>query len=288
VIADAFTQLVFHALAHARLHGPGNIYDPRYLAWAAERFAERDAQVLGADAALLARLWAADPRYDRLHRYCELHRDWAGFLASADRSLAELHPTDVGDARLLASIRELDGAELLHATLALIGPSFARVLAELRPVLERAAIEVRGWIDRLTVPCPGLVDARVELVWALGMHGRGFTSRILVGAPANWNACSPARQAVLAAHEHTVSSIAQGDYVADEWAALTELSLLLRDAERELREAHRAWLASLELAPLIHAAVARGYLDASEADSLIRQPAERATRLSAARAAASR
>ncbi|HLT40747.1 MAG TPA: hypothetical protein VK034_30935 [Enhygromyxa sp.] len=284
MIAEELDQLVFHVLAHAPLSGPGNVHDRRYVAWAAERFDAADRRMLDHDAALLARLWNADPRYDALHRIGELHHDLAGLLACADRPLAELRPDEVADPRLLATIHELPGAELLHATLALLAPGFARVFAELRPILEQASAGFRGWLDRLDPACPGLASARVELVWALGLHGRALGSRILVGAPADWNGCAPARQAVLAAHEHTVARVSEHDYVADEWAALTELADRLRDADPTVQQAHRDWLASLDLSSLLAAAVERGYLSKADADALNHDRHDRPARLSAARA----
>ncbi len=287
MIADEFTQLVFHVLAHLRLEGPGTLHDPRYLGWAGPRFEPEQRRLLEHDADLLTRLWNANARYDRLHGFCELHHDWAGFIASVGRSLSELGRDDVADLGVLETVHSLDGAELLHATLALISPSFHELFVELGPTLADADAELCGWIDRLASVCPGLADARIESVWALGMHGRGLSSRILVGAPAAWSECSAARQAVLAAHELAVARVGTDDYVADEWTALTELAGRLRDAEPELRAAHRDWLASLELAPLTRAAVARGYLDPRDAAALLDEPSERADRLSAARAAAS-
>ena len=286
MIADEFTQLVFHVLAHAPLRGPGDVHDRRYVAWASERFAASDQQLLVHDAGLLARLWNDDARYDALHRLCDLHAGLAELLACSERSLAELRPREVADPTLLATLRELPGAELLHTTLALLAPGFARAFAELGPTLERADADVRAWIDRLGEHCAGLAQTRVELVWALGLHGRALANRILVGAPAQWNGCTPARQAVLAAHEHTVAQISAGDYIADELTALTELAYQLRGADPQLRDAHREWLASLDLSPLLRAVVARGQLAAVEAEALDRDVAGRADRLSAARASA--
>jgi hypothetical protein len=279
-----FAQLVFHVFAHVPLDGPGNTHDRRYVAWAAGRFEAADQRLLAHDAALLARLWNADSRYDALHRFCELHQGIAGLLACADRPLAELRADEVADPGLLALLRELPGAELIHATFALLAPGFLRVFAELEPTLERASVDVRVWLERLEPACPGLSRVGVELIWALGMHGRALAAhRILVGAPAEWNGCSPARQAVLAAHEHTVAGVESGDYVEVEWTALTRLAAALRDAESPLRDAHRDWLASLHLSPLLVAAAARGYLGASEAEALDRDPASRAERLGARR-----
>ncbi len=286
MIADEFTQLVFHVLAHVPLAGPGDVHDPRYIGWATARSSDEDRALLDHDAGLLARVWAGDPRCAALHELCELHQSWPRFAATAGRALAELDEREVDDPALLDRLRGVEGAELFHAALALLGPGFRRTFAELRPALATADAELRRWIDRLAPRCPGLADARVELVWALGVHGRGFARRILVGAPAAWNGCSAARQAVLAAHEHAVLAGDAGDYATQEWVALVELARCLRGAEPELREAHRNWLASLELSPLLAELVDHGRLDAGEVEALLCSPSERADRLSAGPAGA--
>lgn len=285
MISDELTQLVFHTLAHVPLVGPGDTHDPRYVAWAAGRLDAADEQLLIHDAALLARLWNADSRYQALHGMCDLYGGLAGLRACSDRPLVELRRDEVADPELLVAIRELPGAEVLHATLGLLATRFVRMFAELRPALEHADASVRVWLDRLDDACPGLAASQVELVWALGLHGRACEGRILVGAPAEWNGCSPARQAILAAHEHTVARLG-GDYVAGEWAALTELADRLRTADAALRDVHRGWLASLDLSPLLAAAVERGYLSAAEGAKIDRDAANRPARLSAARAGA--
>jgi len=288
VIADEYTQLVFHVFAQVPLAGPGDVWDPRYVAWAATRFDAAGRRMLEEDTRLLALLFAADARHERLHAFAQLHASWAGFEASATRSLAELGESDVADRELLGSVRGLDGAELLHTTLGLLGAEYLSVFAGLRRELELEAVRVRGWIERLAAVCPGLETARIELVWALGLHGRALSNRILIGAPWGWSGCTAARQAVLAAHEHTVASVGGRDYVDQEWAALTGLAKAMRDAEPDLREAHRDWLASLDLRPLTFAALARGYVDPAAATKLLDEPDQRADRLRAARAAGPR
>lgn len=287
MIADEFTQLVFHVLAHVPLReagcdGPGDVHDRRYVAWVREHAAD-EVEILSADAALLARSWASDPRYDRLHLLAELHRGWAGFWACAGRSLAELDASEVARPGLLASVRELDGAELIHATMGLIGPGFRVLLERQGPELRASAVAIRAWIDLLAGLVPGLGEARIELVWALGVHGRALSDRILVGAPVAWSGTTPARQAVLAAHEHCVARLGVDDYGLDEWRALTELAASLVTGPESLRAAHRDWLGSLELGPLLAEAVARGLLGAEQAAGIEADHERRGDRLLAVR-----
>src|SRR5262249_8669865 len=140
-----------------------------------------------------------------LHGMFELHGDLDEFRRTAARALVELDACDVRSPQLLASLRDeaiAPLAELLHTTLALLVDDVAALLAEVTPQLELARARVESFVDRLAEVVPGLDQSRVELVWALGVHGRAFPERILIGAPTAWSGCSAERQAVLAAHEH--------------------------------------------------------------------------------------
>jgi hypothetical protein len=213
----------------------------------------------------------------------ELQRSSDEFRRTTGRSLAELDMHDVHAPRLLESLRDsviAPVAELLHTTLALLVDDFALVLAGLAPQLESARAQVEPLVDRLATIVPELGQARVELVWALGVHGRAFSERILVGAPATWSGCTAARQAVLAAHEQLVRASAAVDYVGSEWDALVRLARAMRHADDpELRDAHARWLAELELDELLSGVVARGGLTHDGARSLIDAPRDRADRL---------
>ncbi|MFV8755975.1 hypothetical protein ACNOYE_35940 [Nannocystaceae bacterium ST9] len=245
-IADDFTQLVTHFLAHVPLAGPGNLADPRYVEWAREQLDPSDRATLEHDAALLARLWAADPRLDVLHGLCELHGDLDEFRRTTTRSLAELHNEDVRLPDLLAALRELEGAELVHASLSAMVEGFAKLRVELEGALVLGRERVMPWLGRMRGPVPELGAASIELVWAMGEHGRALWQRILVGSPAAWNRIDPARVAMQAAHEVLVRASEIAEYVEVERWALAELGSRMRDADGELRAAHASWLASLD------------------------------------------
>lgn len=248
--ADGFTQLVAHLFAHVSIAGPGNLADPRYVAWASERLGPADRAMLEHDAALLARLWADDPRLDVLHGLCELHGDLDGFRATANRSLAALRSDEVRDPELLAVLRSIDPAEFVHASLAVTVDAFADSLEEIASELVLARARVLPWLERMAMHVPELDAVAIELVWAMGEHGRALPSRILVGAPAVWNRMEPARAAVLAAHEALVRASESDEYVVCERWAIAELRERMRGADVELRTAHAAWLASLDLSGL--------------------------------------
>jgi hypothetical protein len=248
--ADDFTQLVAHLFAHVPLAGPGNLGDPRYAAWAADQLGAEDRAMLEHDAALLARLWAEDPRLDVLHGLVDLHGDLEGFRATANRRLAALRFDEVRDPELLEVLRTLDAAEFVHASLSAMIDAFEKLLEAIEPALMLAKARVLPWLERMVVHVPELDAVPIELVWAMGEHGRALPSRILVGAPAAWNRIDPARAATLAAHEALVRAHPSDDYVTCERWAIAELSERMRGADRELRDAHVAWLNSLDLSGL--------------------------------------
>ena len=268
VVADGFAQLVAHVFAHVELDRAGNLYDPRYVAWARQHLSADATAVVEHDARLIGAHWRADRRLDVLHRVFGRHRDLSAFRRTATQ------PLGLRD-EAIAGI-----AELLHTTLALIVDEFELALAQLVPQLEHACEVVEPMIARIAEVVPGLERASVELVWALGMHGRAFPDRILVGAPESWSGCTPARQAVLAAHEFSVLASEADDYFESEWDALVSLARRMQRIEDvELREAHASWLAELALDDLLRGLVARSQLSQGDARLLLDDPPSRARRI---------
>jgi hypothetical protein len=282
-IADDFAQLVAHVFAHVQLESPGNLYDGRYVAWARECFAARGCATLEHDAALIGEHWRRDRRLDVLHRVFELHRDLDGFRRTAGRALAELDLHEVRSASVLASLRDdaiAPIAELLHTTLALLADDFMAARGRIASLVAHGCTPLQPRLRRLAAAIPGFEHARIEVVWALGMHGRAFPDRILVGAPADWSECSPERQAVLAAHEYCVRASKADDYLGSEWDALTSLARHMQRVEGlALRDAHESWLAELNLDEIVRGVVARGWLSPDAARSLSDDPHDRADRL---------
>ena len=280
-VANGFVQLVTHVLAHVRLDQAGNLYDPRYLAWARPKHSRACRVILDQDADLLAQLWAIDSRVDRIHRFGALHDSLASFRKTGNRELEQLSPGEVADPRLLLELRGFAAAELLHASAALLDEEFEVMLAEVRPEQAKARDAVDQALRPLVATIPTLAEQRIELVWALGVHGRVIGPRVLVGTPASWNRCSPTRQAVLAAHEHLVGRSGEHGYLEAEWSALCKLSVLLTglSAGSPVRSAHASWLAELNLGPILRAAAARGWIDELTAKRMERRPETRARTL---------
>lgn len=249
--AEGYTQLVVHLLAHVPLTGPGNLFDARYVALVTGRIGSEDRALIEHDASLIARAWAADPRVDALHALVELHHDLDAFRRTSTRALAELRDDEVAAPGLLARLRELPIGELVHATLALLDADFARMRRELvDAALARAIDELQPWLARLHVHVPELDAVPIELVFAMGPHGRALPGRILVGAPADWNGLDPRDAALQAAHEALVGACELDGYVAQERWALHALGERLTAAAPDLRAGHARWLAGLDCSGL--------------------------------------
>lgn len=271
VPADGFTQLALHFLAHVPRRGPADLYDPGHVRRSAPHFSAAARALVEADARALARMWTAE--LDVVDALPELHASLAAYRRTSARALAELGPADVASPALLAALQRAGAAaELLHASLSLLALEFEAALAAVvEPALEAACAGLRAPLEALSARAPGLGEARVEVVWSLGSRGRALPGRILIGRPAE----DPLLPAIVAAHEHAVCTSGQEDYFAAEWSALVRLSGWLVGAAPELREAQARWLAGLDLAPILAAAVAAGWLAATDAERVAREPGAR-------------
>lgn len=265
-VASDYTQLALHALAHVPLVGPGDLSDAGYVAWAAEHLPAGAIEPITRLAPLIG---AGAER--ALHWAPELFRDVEHLLASA--GLETLSAEDVHRAHALRGWKTSSPApELLRVAMLLAAKEYAarwpvarcgERLQEHRDAFERAA--------RLH---PALGDARVELAWALGARGRAFPSRLIVGVPGDWTGLAPETPAVVALHEAAVRA-ASGAYPIAEWQALTEVAARMSGADAALRDAHRAWLARLDLDDLCAGAALRGACDEAAAKAIREEPQAR-------------
>lgn len=261
-VADAFTQLAVHVLAHVPRSGPADLHDAGHIAASARLFSPRASALLAEDAATLAALWRADPSLDALDGLPELHASLHSFRRTATRPLASVQADEVAAPPLLRALQRLGPAgELVHASLALLADEFAAVFnTEIEPIVRRGQDELRPWLTRLYAQIPGLADARIELVWALGPRGRAMPTRILIGCPGHLT--DAATPAIVAAHEYAVCTSGQVDHVHAEWSALVRLARSFKKtAPDPLRDAHARWLAGLDLADLLTAARDAGLVE---------------------------
>ena len=281
-VANDYTQLCLHALAHLPLPGPERLDDPRYLAWSERSLPEAARAPLARDAAVIASTGELI-----LQSTPELYGDIAQLRATAALAMTELGEGDVSAPSLLARVRSSEPVELFRACVSLTAPAYAgcwhgELLAECVARLERLR-EPLEEARRLSSP---LRDADVEIGWALGSRGRAFARRILVGVPDDWGALAAERPAVLAMHEAEVreASRAAKDhrYVRAEWAALTRVASTLERASTKLRDAHAAWLAALDLTSVLAPATELGLCDETTRRALVERPTERPTLLARA------
>lgn len=282
-VAGDFTQLAFHLLAHVPRSGPGNLFDARRVAWSGRVLGPRVQALLDEDAAVLAALWRASPALDVLDALPDLHASIAALRRVAARPLSDLDDADVACPDLLRALQRLGPAgELVHAALGLLAEPFARALEDgLLAELQRARAAIGPALTRLSTQVPGLAGARVELAAALGRRGRALPGRIVVGTLGPRGEPDPLAPAIVAAHEHLVCLSGHTDYTRAEWSALVRGARCLRAAPADLRDAHAAWLASLDLSRLVDAASALGLVAPADAAALRDAPRTRADRLAA-------
>jgi hypothetical protein len=273
-VADELTQLVAHVLAHVPRAGPGDLFDPQYVAWSATVLSAEAQGRLIADGELLAALWRADARQGALEGWLLLHGSLAAFRATAGRALAEVEAAEVAEPAVLRALQRLGPAgELMHAALGLLVDEFVEVCARwIAPWGAAAAGAVAPWLAALAEVVPGFGEVRAELVRALGRRGRALPGRVLIGCVENDGATS----AIVALHEYAVGIAEQVDYVGSEWDALVRGARWCGAAPTGLREAHARWIAGLELRGLVDGAVRAGLVAAADGRRILREPARRA------------
>lgn len=267
-VADDFNNLVFHVLAHVRRAGPEDLYDARHVMWARGVFSAEAQALLEEDAAMLGALAQAGADLVMLDAWPELHGSLAEFRRTAGRGLSEVRVEEVAEAWLLRTLQRAGLAgEVMHAAMGLLAGEFARVYARwIAPWGAAAAAAIEPWLARLMDVVPGLAETQVELVWALGRHGRALPGRVLVGCVDHEE--DPVTPAIVAMHEYAVWSSGQVDYVPTEIDALARGARWVAGAPARLREAHARWVAGLELGPLVTRALACGAIGRADAEGL--------------------
>lgn len=275
-IADDFTQLALHVLAHVPRPAPGDLYDPRHVARAAALHAPLAHTRLRDDAALIA----AMPGLDVLDLLPLLHRSLAAYAPTAARPLADLAPHEVADPAVLRALQETPSGELVHITLALLADEFAaNYAAHIVPWCRHAIAAIDPWLTALAEHAPGLAEHPIDLAWPLGPHGRALPDRLLIGSvdPVT----DPITPSIVALHEYAVCTSGQVAYTHAEWHALVRAARWCARAPAPLRDAHARWLAGLDLRPLLAAAVAADLTTQGRAHALQTAPQARADLLRA-------
>jgi radical SAM superfamily enzyme YgiQ (UPF0313 family) len=202
--ASDWTRAVFHVLAHVPAGTlPSSCHHPPYVKWAAERLGASSARLLAEDASVLSRCLGSHRDYARLQLLAWLFDSVSQAEACADRELAVLDRAEVARPDLLAALLPLGAVvEVLRGAVLLE----ARALDTIAdPTLDRTEL-ANELHARLSI-APTLGAHRVELVPALGPHGRVLGRTIYVGVPATTFGVDATRVAWQAAHEALVSAV---------------------------------------------------------------------------------
>ena len=272
-LAGDFAELVLHLWAHVRAPGPGNAFDPRYVAWSRGVFDASTQRRLEQDAGIVGARWS-----NAMFRWPWLHHGLDEFANTAAQELAHVGPDQVADPGALRSLQAIDDpvTEVVHASLSLLVDGWRDVYGrEVTPALRWAQAEVAARMPLAVAVAPELGRRRVELSWALGPRGRAMSDRIVVGAPAAWNRQAPIASVVIALHEHAVLESDAADHFQAEWRALCVNAARTRNASDELRGAYDEWLAGLDLDEvLVHTPIS-----VDERSALITDPGTRGARL---------
>ncbi len=276
-VASDFTDLVFHVFAHIRLRGPGDLFEPAYMAWAQKALSPKLNAILSWDSKLLLQL--ESHHLTPLQSMADLHRSIMSFRKTTPKKMRGLHTTEVENAALLDALVQLHPAsEVLHVTLGLVAAEFEAIHRDLiRPHTVQTLAPVAELLEALAPFVPGLRSFPIELVWPLGPRGRALPHRVLAGAPAPWNNIDPATTAVVALHEYAVHLGSANSYVRTEWAALLTNTMWMGHAPEELQKAHQRWLALLDLQPLLENLEQLRLITAKEAQSLSVEKMQRPT-----------
>lgn len=262
--ASDLDDLVFHALAYVppAAQAPpasraASLYWPAYVERARGLLPREACELFEQDAPLLSAMLAPTPVAHAIALLCELHPSIAELRRLAPRELRELLAEEVSAPWALEALRglPLEPVELLRADLALAAPAFAEAHpAVLAPHAERvrAAVEAAG--GELGPLWASLELGEVEVSATLGLRGRGFAARVVVGSAAlPGEPVDPLPTLALALHERVVqraSAWLQREGRDPAWQDVEAVALAVEQrlvAGTVVEPAHAAWLASLDL-----------------------------------------
>jgi hypothetical protein len=234
-------------LAHVNVGAiASSCHSPAWIAWAAERLGAANERALAEDARTIASSARTHDDLARLQLLALLWNDEEGVRAATDRDLAQLRPEDVVDAIALRSAVSAGAtAEVLRAATELELPLVATLPA---PLLDDAALD--DAFARVRPLAPEIARFEIRTVRALGVRGRAYPKKILVGTPgiAGADAVHIAWQA---AHEAIVASISPAFPASFEDLERRAIGTLRARAKRGgLGDDHARWLSHFDLSAL--------------------------------------
>ncbi len=262
--ASDLDDLVFHALAFVACAAAAppasraaSLHWPAYVDWARAALPAPSWSFIAEDAPVLSAMLAPTPVAHAIALLAELHASVAELQRHAPRELAELGSAEVASPAVLDALLRLprEPVELLRADLALSAPAFAELQrAVLAPHACRLLEQVEGVMRDAGPRLSALDLSSVELSATLGLRGRGFSSRIVVGTGAlPGSAPEPMPTLALAVHERVVqlaSDALCGRGRPSPWEDVEAIALHVERrlvAGTPIERAHGAWLDSLDL-----------------------------------------
>jgi hypothetical protein len=238
--ASAYADLVFHGLAFVptAVTAPpasraASLFWPAYVAWVKREMPREAWALLEEDAPVLAKLFEPTRVAHAIGWMAELHGSIDDFLRVASRPLLELGDDDVVSADALKALVALppEPVEILRADLAIVARAFEPTHERsLCPHAERARSAVvaraRGLFEHLRL-------GDVELSPTLGLRGRGFPTRVVVGTWAlPGEPIDPDPTLVYAVHEIAVqraSDVLAAHGRAGAWADVEAVALAVEE-----------------------------------------------------------
>ena len=258
---NAYAELAFHMLACvpcaagvAPLASAASLHDPTYVEWSDQRGAPTED--IREDSGVASALLADPHTAAAISMLAILHTSLDSFLDNAARPLSELSPTQVSEPGALRQLLEISSPaiEIVRADMALGARSFATFFeGNAKPRIDEVVDRV-GHVSHSAASAPALLHTEDwELSLALGVHGRVFGSRVIVGAghPDEPLDAAAARAHALICHERTVSrasEVLRRRGLPTEWAWVESLAVAVERAllgRGALPRTHAVWLESL-------------------------------------------
>jgi len=202
-----WADLVFHVLAHVRAtaHLPSSNYDSTYVRYSQRYLGPAEQRVLGEDAVVLGRVASTHDSLSILQLLAWLYASIERAEAGAASTLEDSDSDDVDEPELLTVLRRTGPAvEILRCAAFLELESWSTL-----PAVDIDKGELQSCLDRACGAAPHLERCRVCVVRSLRLRGRVRRREIWVGAPLQPLALSSAHAAWQAAHEATVSEVAE-------------------------------------------------------------------------------
>lgn len=233
--ASAWTEAVFHVLAHVRVDVAASCHDVRWIRHAETHLGPARDRQLAEDAAVLAKALATHDLLARAQALAWVFPSADAARAATARDLVDLERSAPLDVALSAAA----GVEVLRAA--------AELELSAIEMLPRPPAADDAMLRDVARAAPNLARCEVTFARPLPFRGRAFGTSIVVGLPGVAGAETDF-VAWQAAHEATVLEVGYGEFADVERRALGLLRARARRAG--LEDAHARWLSGIDLSAL--------------------------------------